>query len=128
MIKTIIEKIKTLTITELNSLIESLESEFDIQKSAYLGTITNVAVDSSSNEDTVEVVEKTTFDLILESIPSDKKIAVLKVVRNITGLGLKESKEIVDNLPKTIKTNMDKLDCENLKIEFESLGAVVSIK
>lgn len=128
MIKTIIEKIKTLTITELNSLIESLESEFDIQKSAYLGTITNVAVDSSSNEDTVEVVEKTTFDLTLESIPSDKKIAVLKVVRNITGLGLKESKEIVDNLPKTIKTNMDKLDCENLKIEFESLGAVVSIK
>lgn len=128
MIKTIIEKIKTLTITELNSLIESLESEFGVQKSAYLGTITNVAVDYSSNEDTVEVVEKTTFDLTLESIPSDKKIAVLKVVRNITGLGLKESKEIVDNLPKIIKTNMDKLDCENLKIEFESLGAVVSIK
>ena len=72
--------------------------------------------------------EKTEFDLVLESFPADKKIAVLKVVRTITGLGLKEAKEMVEAAPKTIKEAGGKEECEGFKKELEDAGAVAALK
>merc|ERR1711937_220602 len=72
--------------------------------------------------------EKTEFDLVLESFPADKKIAVLKVVRGITGLGLKEAKEIVESAPKTLKEAASKADCEAAIKDLEEAGAVAAMK
>ena len=71
--------------------------------------------------------EKLFFTLTLISVPQDKKISILKIVRNITNLGLKESKDIVDNVPKILKENISKDECEIIKKEIESLGGVIKI-
>jgi large subunit ribosomal protein L7/L12 len=75
-----------------------------------------------------EVEEQTAFDVILDDVPADKKIAVLKVVRGITGLGLKEAKDVVESTPKPIKEGVNKEDAEAAKKELEEAGAKVSIK
>ncbi len=75
-----------------------------------------------------EVEEKTEFDVILEEFPADKKIAVLKVVRELTGLGLKEAKDLVEAAPKAVKQATNKDDAENTKKKLEESGAKVSIK
>jgi large subunit ribosomal protein L7/L12 len=75
-----------------------------------------------------QVEEKTEFDLILEEVPADKKIAILKVVRNVTGLGLKESKDIVDNIPKVLKEGATKEESEKVQKEIEAAGGKVTIK
>ena len=72
--------------------------------------------------------EKTSFDIVLDAVPADKKIAILKIVRNVTGLGLKESKDIVDNVPKTLKEGSTKEEVETIKKELEAAGAKVVIK
>lgn len=72
--------------------------------------------------------EKTTFDVILKSVPADKKISAIKVVRAHTGLGLKEAKELVEAAPKTIKENLDKAEAEKIKKELEEQGATVELK
>ena len=72
--------------------------------------------------------EKTEFDLVLSEFPADKKIAVLKVVRGITGLGLKEAKEIVESVPKTLQEGISKDDAENAKKQLEEAGAKVELK
>jgi large subunit ribosomal protein L7/L12 len=74
------------------------------------------------------VEEKTAFDIVLEMVPADKKIAILKIVRNVTGLGLKESKDIVDNVPKTLKEGSTKDEVETIKKELEAAGAKVTVK
>jgi large subunit ribosomal protein L7/L12 len=74
------------------------------------------------------VEEKVAFDIILTEVPADKKIAILKIVRNLTGLGLKESKDIVDNVPKVLKEGITKDESESIKKELETAGAKVSIK
>jgi large subunit ribosomal protein L7/L12 len=75
-----------------------------------------------------EVEEKTAFDLVLDEVPADKKIAVLKIVREITGLGLKDAKDMVESAPKTIKESMPKADAEAAKKQIEEAGGKVSIK
>ena len=72
--------------------------------------------------------EKTAFDVILDSVPADKKIAILKIVRNVTGLGLKESKDIVDNVPKLLKEGASKEEGETIKKDVEAAGGKVTIK
>jgi large subunit ribosomal protein L7/L12 len=72
--------------------------------------------------------EKTEFDAVLESVPADKKIAVLKIVREITGLGLKEAKDLVEAAPKAIKEGAAKAECEDIKKKIEEAGGVVAIK
>ena len=72
--------------------------------------------------------EKTQFDIILSDVPADKKIAILKIVRNITGLGLKESKDIVDNVPKVLKESVSKEESETIKKEIEAAGGKVTLK
>ena len=72
--------------------------------------------------------EKDEFDVTLTTVPADKKIAILKIVRNLTGLGLKEAKEVVDNVPKVLKEAATKEESENIKKELEASGAAVDIK
>jgi large subunit ribosomal protein L7/L12 len=121
----IIELLKTLTLLEAAELVTEIEKIFGVDTSI------SVPVNALPVPTTVAAEfkeEKTSFDLVLVEVPSDKKIAILKVIRNITGLGLKESKDIVDNAPKLVKEAITKEDSENYKKELEAVGAKVSIK
>jgi large subunit ribosomal protein L7/L12 len=126
-ISTIIEELKTLTLLEAADLVKEIEKTFGVDTSAMAApVITNVQPVASSEKEVVE--EKTTFDVILTEVPSDKKIAILKAVRNTTGLGLKESKDIVDSAPKALKEGVSKEESESIKKEMEAAGAKVLIK
>ena len=114
----IIETLKTLTVLELSELVHAVEDEFGVSAAA--------AVAAAPVEAAV-VEEKTEFDVILKSCGSSK-MGVIKAVRKITGLGLKESKELVESAPKAIKEAISKDDAEALKKELEEAGAEVEIK
>lgn len=121
---TIIDQLKNLTLLEAAELVTAIEKTFGVDTSVSAA----VAAPAMSIA-TVEVEEeKTAFDLILSEVPGDKKIAILKIIRNITGLGLKESKDIVDNTPKVVKEGITKEESETLKKELEAAGAKVIIK
>jgi large subunit ribosomal protein L7/L12 len=121
----IIEQLKTLTLLEAAELVSEIEKVFGVDTSFSSGP----AITMAAIPVVAEVVEeKTSFDITLTEVPADKKIAVLKIVRNITGLGLKESKDIVDNVPKLIKEGATKEEVEKMKAEFEAAGGKVTIK
>lgn len=120
----IISKIKKLSIFELQNLIKELETVFNIDTTNMLMQTSSQA---SNNTAVEKEVEQTEFTVTLTKVPADKKIAVLKVVRTLTGLGLKESKEIVDNTPKVLKSNVSKKDAEQIKEDFNTVGAEVEI-
>ncbi len=122
----IIEQLKGLTLLEAAELVKQIETTFNVTASASVGAI-SIAAPSSSGA-AQEVEEKTEFDLILEEVPADKKIAVLKVVRTLTGLGLKEAKDLVESTPKNIKEGASKDDVEAAKKQLEEAGAKVKIK
>lgn len=126
-INTIVEELKSLTLLEASDLVKEIEKTFGVDTSALSApVITNAPVMASVEKEVVE--EKTTFDVVLTEVPADKKIAILKAVRTITGFGLKESKEIVDGAPKTLKEGVSKEESESIKKEMEAAGAKVSIK
>jgi large subunit ribosomal protein L7/L12 len=114
----IIEAVKSMTVLELNDLVKAIEEEFGVTAAApvVMGGAAVAAVE-----------EQTEFDVILAS-PGDQKIKVIKVVREITGLGLKEAKELVDNTPKAIKEGVSKEDAEAVKAKLEEVGANVEVK
>jgi large subunit ribosomal protein L7/L12 len=123
----IIEQLKTLTLLEAAELVTQIEQVFGVDTSVSVGAavampVAQVAVAAEAVE------EKTAFDIVLEMVPADKKIAILKIVRNVTGLGLKESKDIVDNVPKTLKEGSTKDEVETIKKELEAAGAKVTVK
>jgi large subunit ribosomal protein L7/L12 len=123
----IIDNLTTLSLSNLNLLIIEIEKKFNINLSNYLNTTISPTI-VSTKENTAELKEKEEkllYNIILQSIQADKKISVLKVVRTITGFGLKESKDIVDNLPKILKENISKDDCEKIKKEIETAGGSV---
>jgi large subunit ribosomal protein L7/L12 len=122
----IIEQLKGLTLLEAAELVKQIETTFNVTASASVGAI-SIAAPSASGA-AQEVEEKTEFDLILEEVPADKKIAVLKVVRTLTGLGLKEAKDLVESTPKNIKEGASKDDVEAAKKQLEEAGAKVKIK
>lgn len=128
----IIEELKTLTLVETAELVKKIEETFGVDASA--GIIpTNIisGISGSPNNTSTPVAaieEKTTFDIVLTEVPADKKIAILKIVRNLTGLGLKESKDIVDNTPKTLKEGVSKEEAESIKKELETAGAKINLK
>ena len=125
----IIEQIKTLTLIEVADLIKELEQAFNIDATKFALKQNASQAEAPTNVASIDAVEeKTTFSITLTEIPSDKKIAILKIIRTITGLGLKESKEIVDNLPKLIKEGVSKSECEAIKKEIETLNGKVLIK
>ena len=121
-ITNILEEIKTLTILELADLVKAVEEEFGVSAAAPVGV---VAVAGAAAAPAAE--EKTEFDVILTGF-GDKKLNVIKAVREITGLGLKEAKDMVEGCPKAVKEGVSKEDAEKVKAELEAAGATVEIK
>lgn len=117
----LIEEVKTLTVLELSEVVKALEEEFGVSASAPAAAAAPVAAAAVVEE------EQTEFDVILASI-GQEKIKVIKAVREITGLGLKEAKELVDNSPKPVKEAATKEEAETMKAKLEEVGATVEIK
>ncbi len=126
----IIEQLKTLTLLEAAELVTEIEKVFGVDTSVSVAAVAMPgAVAGGSGAPAAEAAEeKSAFDITLTDVPADKKIAILKVVRNVTGLGLKESKDIVDNVPKLLKEGATKEESENIKKELEAAGGKVTIK
>ncbi|MBA5730152.1 50S ribosomal protein L7/L12 [Aerococcaceae bacterium INB8] len=120
-IEQIIEDIKSATVVELNELVEAIEEEFGVSAAA------PVAVAAAGGAGEAAAEEQTEFDVELTSAGS-AKIKVIKAVREATGLGLKEAKELVDNAPKVIKEGLSKEDAEALKAAIEEAGGAVEVK
>jgi large subunit ribosomal protein L7/L12 len=121
----IVEELKTLTLLEASELVKKIEETFGVDASAAMGGGVVMAVAAGAVE---EVEEKTEFDLILDEVPADKKIAILKVVRSLTGLGLKEAKELVESAPKQVQSALAKDAAENGKKQIEEAGGKASLK
>jgi large subunit ribosomal protein L7/L12 len=119
----IIESLKTLTLLEASELVTKIEDTFGVDASASVGATMVMAAPAVVEE----VEEKTEFNVLLEEVPADKKIAILKVVRGLTGLGLKEAKEIVESAPKQIQEGLGKEAAEQAKKQLEEVGAKVSL-
>lgn len=126
-IDSIIEELKTLSLLEASELVKAIEETFGVSAAAPVGGVM-MAAPAGGGAAAEEVEEKTSFDLVLEEVPADKKIAVLKIVREITGLGLKDAKDMVESTPKTIKEGVPKADAEAAKKQIEEAGGKVTIK
>jgi large subunit ribosomal protein L7/L12 len=123
----ILEKLKSLSLLEAAELVKQIEETFGVSAAAPVGGMVMAAPGAVAAGAEPEE-EKTEFDVILEDVPADKKIAILKEVRAITGLGLKEAKDMVESTPKPIKEGTGKDDAEEIKKKLEAAGAKVSIK
>jgi large subunit ribosomal protein L7/L12 len=125
---TIIDQLKSLTLVEAAELVKEIEKTFGVDTSISMAPAGySIPVGTSSAAEVEVVEEKTSFDILLTEVPAEKKIAILKIVRNVTGLGLKESKDIVDNVPKLVKEGAGKDEADNIKKELEAAGAKVTI-
>jgi large subunit ribosomal protein L7/L12 len=122
----IIEQLKTLTLLEASELVKEIETVFGVDTSVSVASVAMPGAGAAAPAEAAE--EKTAFDVTLTEVPADKKIAILKIVRNVTGLGLKESKDIVDNVPKLLKEGATKEESESMKKELEAAGGKVTIK
>ena len=122
-INQIVEDLKTLTLLEASELVTKIEETFGVDASAASGGVV-VASPSAATE---EVEEKTEFTLMLDEVPADKKIAVLKIVRSLTGLGLKEAKELVESAPKQVQADLAKDLAEDGKKQIEAAGGKASL-
>ena len=120
-ITNILEEIKSLTIIELADLVKAVEEEFGVSAAAPVGVVAAAGAAAPAAE------EKTEFDVILKSFGA-KKLDVIKAVREITGLGLKEAKEMVEGAPKTVKEGVSKDEAESVKKALEEAGAEVEVK
>nr|YP_009391733.1 ribosomal protein L12 [Laurenciella marilzae]ARW59877.1 ribosomal protein L12 [Laurenciella marilzae] len=127
-INNIIEELKSLTLLEAAELVKQIEEIFGVDTSAVAGAGMVVMSSDSDSSSPKEEEEKTSFDVILEEVPAPKKITILKVVRSLTSLGLKEAKELVESVPKPIKESTSKQDAEEIKSKLEEVGAKVIIK
>jgi len=120
----IVEELKTLTLLEASELVTKIEDTFGVDASAAGGGGMIMAAAPTAGE---EVEEKTSFNLMLDEVPADKKIAVLKVVRSLTGLGLKEAKELVESAPKQVQESLAKDAAEEAKKQIEDAGGKASL-
>lgn len=126
-ISTIIDQLKTLTLLEAAELVKAIEETFDVDASAG-GGVMMMNTGTATSEDSTANEEKTEFDISLDEVPKDKKISILKIVRSLTELGLKEAKEVVENTPKIIKEGLTKAAAEETKKALEEAGAIVTLK
>ncbi len=115
-----IEEIKKMTVVELSELVKAIEEEFGVSAVAAAAPAAGAAAGDAA-------AEKTAFNVVLKEA-GDQKIKVIKVVRDATGLGLKEAKEVVDGAPKTVKENVSKEEAEELKAKFTEVGAVIELQ
>mgnify|MGYP001179779210 CR=1 FL=1 len=120
----IVEELKMLTLLEASELVSKIEETFGVDASASAGGGTMVMAAGAIAE---EVEEKTEFNVMLDEVPADKKIAILKVVRSLTGLGLKEAKELVESAPKAVQEGISKDAAEDAKTQIEAAGGKVSL-
>ncbi len=121
----ILEELKTLSLLEASELVKQIEEAFGVSAAAPAGGMMMMAAAAAPAE---EVEEKTEFDVILEEVPADKKISVLKAVRELTGLGLKEAKDLVESTPKAVKEGIGKGPAEEAQKALETAGGKASIK
>ena len=120
-IEKLIEEIDALTVVELADLVKAIEEKYGVSAVAAAAPAAGGAVAGGAAE------EKSSFDVVLTDA-GDQKIKVIKVVRDATGLGLKEAKDLVDGAPKTVKENVSKEEAETLKAQFSEAGAVVELQ
>ena len=116
-----IEEIKKMTVVELADLVKAIEEEFGVSAVAAAAPAAGGAAGAAAAE------EKTSFNVVLKEA-GDQKIKVIKVVRDATGLGLKEAKDLVDGAPKTVKENVAKEEAEDLKAKFAEVGATIDLQ
>ena len=119
--KKFIDEIKALSVLELNELVHAIEEEFGVSAAAPVAVAGGAAAAAPAAE------EKTEFDVVLAEVGSNK-IAVIKAVRELTGLGLKEAKDMVEGAPKAVKEGLPKADAEEAKKKLEAAGAKVELK
>lgn len=119
----IVEDLKSLTLLEASELVTKIEETFGVDASASVGGGMVAAAAAPAEE----VEEKTEFNVMLDEVPADKKIAILKVVRSLTGLGLKEAKELVESAPKQIQEGIAKDTAEEAKKQIEDAGGKASL-
>merc|ERR1712151_44459 len=124
----IMEKLKTLTLLEAAELVKMMEDEFGIDTSAVGAPMMMAPGAGGAPGAAPAEEEKTTFDVVLEGIDDTKRVAALKVVRGLTGLGLKETKDFMGAIPKAVKEGCSKEDAEAAKKELEGVGCKVAIK
>lgn len=123
----ILEQLKSLTLLEASELVKQIEEAFGVSAAAPVGGMMMAAAPGAAAP-AEEAEEQTEFDVILEEVPADKKIAVLKAVRELTGLGLKEAKDLVESTPKPLKEGVAKEIAEDAKKAIEAAGGKVAIK
>jgi large subunit ribosomal protein L7/L12 len=117
-----ITAIESMSVLELNELVKALETKFGVSAAAPMAVAAGGGAAAAAAE------EKTSFDVNLKTVDAAKKINVIKVVREVTGLGLKEAKDLVDGAPKPLKTGMSKADADAMVAKFKDSGAEVEIK
>lgn len=121
-VESILESIEKLTLLEAAELVKAMEEKFGVSAAAPVAVAAAPAAVAAADDADAEV------SVVLASVPADKKIAVLKEVRTLTGLGLKEAKDLVEAAPKAVKENIKKDEAESIKKTLEAAGAVVEIK
>ena len=115
----LLEEIDSLTVIELSELVKGIEEKYGVSAAAVAAPVAGAA-------GSVAAEEKSSFNVVLKEAGANK-IAVIKVVRDVTGLGLKEAKDLVDGAPKTVKEGVSKEDAESMKAAFEEVGAVIEL-
>ncbi|QSJ15334.1 50S ribosomal protein L7/L12 [Nostoc sp. UHCC 0702] len=119
----ILEQLKSLSLNETAQLVKQIEATFNVD----ISTPKVIHIDRR-DEDQEQSEIQTEFDVLLVSVPAEKKIALLKVIRTVTGLGLKEAKDFVESLPQVLQTGLNKEAANSLKQQLEEAGAVVSLR
>ena len=120
----LVEDLSALTVLEMSDLKKKLEEKWGVQAAAAAAVVAAPAAGGEAQA----AEESTDFMVTLESAPADKKIAIIKVVREITGLGLKEAKELVESAPKALKESSPKAEAEEIKKKIETAGGKISLK
>lgn len=124
----IIEKLKSITLLQAAELVSEIEQTFGVDASASVGaSFAQVAGEGGAgSQEAAE--EKTSFNVVLQDVPSDKRVAVLKAIRNLTSLGLKEAKEFTTSLPKVVKESVSKEEADTAQQQLEQAGATVKVE
>lgn len=124
----ILDQLKSLTLLEAAELVKQIEEAFGVSAAAPAGGMMMMPTGGGATAPAEEVEEQTEFNVVLEEVPADKKISILKVVRTLTGLGLKEAKDLVESTPKAVKEAVAKDAAEDAKKQLEEAGAKVTVK
>ena len=122
-VEALVEEIGSLSVLELSELVKALQDKFGVSAAAPVQVVAQAGGESTQ----AKTEEKTEFTITMTSC-GDKKIQVLKVLRELTGLGLKEAKDMIDNLPKNIKEDVSKEEAQNMKSKLEEVGATIEVK